>query len=211
MTKPNYPPKPFRENRRDVLIDMIQELRLGLIVTSPALDAVHVPVLVKQDGDKLYLESHVGVANPIWKESDGLEALVVFQGPHAYVHPGWYETKKQTGKAVPTWNYISVQARGTIETRQDAAWMRAHVDALSQVMESGQAEPWAIDDAPDDYIIDMLGGIVGVRIEVTSLEGIWKMSQNHPKANRVGAADGLGAGDDFEVAEIMRDLEAGRR
>ena len=210
MTKPNYPPKPFRENRRDVLIDMIQELRLGLIVTSPGLDAVHVPVLVKQDGDKLYLESHVGVANPIWKESDGHEALVVFQGPHAYVHPGWYATKKQTGKAVPTWNYISVQARGRIEVVQDDDWLRSHVDQLSQIMESAQAEPWAIGDAPDDYMADMLGGIVGLRIEVTTLEGIWKMSQNHPKGNRVGAINGLSAGDGIEVAEIMRDLEADR-
>lgn len=165
MAKPNYPSKPFRENRRDVLIAVISKLRLGLVVTAPGIDefqAVHLPLLVNQTGDQLYLESHVGKANPIWNEADGRTALVVFQGPHAYIHPGWYETKKRDGKAVPTWNYISIQARGRMSVLTDKEWLRDHVDALSQIMEQGQAEPWAIGDAPDDYIATMLDGIVGL-------------------------------------------------
>ena len=177
MAKQKYPPQPFRENRRDVLIDMIEQLRLGLIVTAPdteVFDTVNVPILVKDEGDKLILEGHVSKANPIWNGADDRAALVVFQGPHAYVHPGWYETKKQNGKAVPTWNYISIEARGRMTAISDKEWLRAHVDELSQTMENGQAEPWSINDAPDDYIASMLDGIVGLRIEVGTLEGIWK-------------------------------------
>jgi transcriptional regulator len=216
MAKPNYPPKPFRENRRDVLIRMINEFRLGLIVTAPdtdTFDAVHVPILVKQNGEKLFFESHVSKANPIWNSAEDRAALIVFQGPHAYVHPGWYETKKQNGKVVPTWNYISIQAHGRITAVSDKDWLRDHVDELSQTMEEGRAEPWSVHDAPEDYITGLLDGIVGLRIEVSVLEGIWKMSQNHPKANRIGVIEGLAGSDqssDAAISNIMREIEAGR-
>ncbi|NNC37857.1 MAG: FMN-binding negative transcriptional regulator [Hyphomonadaceae bacterium] len=216
MTLSSYPPKPFRETRRDVLIETMETLRLGLLVTTcdvEELSAVHVPMLVKQAGEKLFLDCHVGVANPIWRQAAGRKALVVFQGPHAYVHPGWYATKKQTGKVVPTWNYISVQARGVVETVRDEARLRAHVDVLSQAMEQGRADPWAITDAPADYMETMLEGIVGLRMEVTDLRGVWKMSQNHPEGNRVGAIDGLASGShaDQDVAVVMRGREADRK
>ena len=199
-----------------MLIDMIEQLRFGLIVTAPDADTfetVQVPVLVKQDSDHLVLESHVSTANPIWKTADDRAALLVFQGPHAYVHPGWYATKKQTGKVVPTWNYISVQVRGRMRAVSDPVWLRAHVGALTQCMEKDRADPWSVDDAPDEYITALLDKIVGLRIEVSSLDGVWKMSQNHPETNRIGAADGLaasGIAGEIAVADLMRGLEADR-
>jgi transcriptional regulator len=153
------------------------------------------------------LRGHVARANPMWKTlSSDFEALAVFHGPEAYISPNWYPTKQEHGKAVPTWNYAVVHARGPLRIIQDADWLRAQVESLTQRQESAFAEPWAVSDAPADYIEKMLAAIVGIELALTSLEGKWKASQNQPDANRGGAAQGLqalGTDDALRMAELV--------
>jgi transcriptional regulator len=148
------------------------------------------------------LRGHVARANPVWKDGDG-EALAIFLGPHAYVSPNWYPSKTQTGKAVPTWNYLTVHARGVIRWVQDAEWLRAHVTALSDAHEAPREEPWKVSDAPSSYVDGLLRAIVGFEFSITSLDGKWKLSQNRDAADRAGVRDGLQQGGHEELSHLM--------
>lgn len=204
-----YAPAMFREDRQDVLIAALGQIGLGALVTGgDALEAAHVPFLIRQDAGGLMLEAHVARVNPLWLAvADGAPALAIFQGPHAYVHPGWYATKQTTGRVVPTWNYVVVHARGRLSVIDDADWLLRHVTALSTRQEAALAQPWAVADAPPDYIDRLVRDIVGLRLAVDRLEGVWKLSQNHPPANRAGVIAGLEATEvagDTAVATAMR-------
>lgn len=189
-----YTPTHFDETRAEPLQQLLQDHPLGLLVTHGAngLDANPVPFLHDaQPGGAGVLSAHVARANPVWKEAAGSEVLVVFQGPQAYVSPNFYPSKLENGKAVPTWNYIVVQAHGKLVVHDDVEWLRRFVTRLTLRHESTQAVPWQVSDAPADYLEAMLRGIVGIEIPLTSLRGKWKMSQNQPEANREGVARGL--------------------
>jgi transcriptional regulator len=192
-----YVPDHFREDRPDVLHDAVRRIGFATLVTQ-GLEANHLPMLLK-DG---VLRGHVARANPVWKEGGG-EALAIFLGPHAYVSPNWYPSKAETGKAVPTWNYLTVQARGSIAWIQDGDWLRAHVSALSDVHEAGRAAPWAIGDAPAGYIDSLLRAIVGFELIVAKLEGKWKLSQNRDAADRAGVRDGLAQDGHDALSRLM--------
>jgi transcriptional regulator len=212
----NYPPKTFRESRRDVLVDFMRATAFGHLISAGGGTprATGAPFRILDTGPTLYLEAHLHRGNPQWR-APGEQGLVLFQGPHAYVHPGWYETKKQDGKVVPTWNYITVQARGPVEIiADDTDWLQAHLAALTDAQEAGRADPWSLGDAPRDYIEALMRGIVGVRLTVRELDGRWKLSQNHPEANRRGVIDGLAAsaGDGAQaISKAMARLEPSRR
>jgi transcriptional regulator len=193
-----YTPSHFDETRPEPLQQLLHDHPLGLLITHgpQGLDANPVPFLFEpREGTAGVLSCHVARANPVWKDAadpaHASEALVVFQGPQAYISPNWYPSKFENGKAVPTWNYIMVQARGPLVVRDDVEWLRRFVTRLTQRHESTQAVPWQVSDAPADYLDAMLRGIVGLEIPLTSLRGKWKMSQNHPAANREGVARGL--------------------
>ena len=184
-----YVPDHFREDRPDVLQDAVRRIGFATLVTpnnDGSLEANHLPMLLQYG----MLRGHVARANPVWKAGAG-EALAIFLGPHAYVSPGWYPSKAETGKAVPTWNYLTVHARGAINWIQDADWLRAHVGALSQTHEAGRAQPWAITDAPASYVDGLLRAIVGFELTVAKLEGKWKLSQNRDDADRAGVRESL--------------------
>ena len=138
----------------------------------------------------------------MWKKGEG-QALAIFLGPHAYVSPNWYPSKASTGKAVPTWNYIAVHARGAIRWTQEADWLRSHVGALSAAHEANREVPWMISDAPASYIDSMLRGIVGFELAIETLEGKWKLSQNRDPADYAGARDGLVRDGREDVAKLM--------
>ncbi len=190
-----YNPAHFDETRTELLHQLVRDHPLGLLVTlgDQGLDANPVPFLLDVDaGGQAVLRAHVARANPVWREArTDVETLVVFQGPQAYISPNWYATKAESGKAVPTWNYITVQARGRLVVRDDVAWLRDLVGRLTQRHEAAQAQPWNVGDAPPDYIDAMLRAIVGIEIPLASLKGKWKMSQNHPAINREGVSGGL--------------------
>ena len=192
-----YVPDHFREDRADVLHQAMREIAFATLVT-PALTANHLPMLL---GDGV-LRGHVARANPVWKDVAG-EALAIFLGPHAYVSPTWYPSKAETGKVVPTWNYLTVHARGTIRWIQDADWLRAHVTALSNAHEAPREEPWAVSDAPTSYVDAQLRAIVGFELSITTLEGKSKLSQNRTATDREGARAGLLREGRDDVARLM--------
>ena len=193
-----YSPAHFKEDRPELLHQLVREHPLGLLITlgDQGLEANPIPFLLDVEANgQAVLRAHVARANPVWREArTDIDTLVVFQGPQAYISPNWYATKAENGKAVPTWNYITVQARGRLAVRDDAAWLRELVTRLTQRHEEAtQAQPWAVSDAPPDYIDAMLRAIVGIEIALTSLQGKWKLSQNHPAVNREGVSQGLRA------------------
>jgi len=196
-----YVPDAFREDRTDVLRDAVRQIGFATLVTQgpDGAEANHLPLLL--DGD--VLRGHVARANPVWKSGEGA-ALAIFLAAHAYVSPSWYPSKIEHGKAVPTWNYLTVHARGDIRWIADADWLRAHVTALSDAHETGRNEPWAVSDAPAVYIDAMLRGIVGFEIAIATLEGKWKLSQNRAGADREGVREGLLKEGREDVARLMR-------
>jgi transcriptional regulator len=199
-----YVPAHFREDRIPVLHDAMRQIGFATLVTQgpDGIEANHLPLLL--DGEAGILRGHVARANPVWKHwQSGAEALAIYLGPDAYISPNWYPTKAETGKAVPTWNYLTVHARGTITVIEDADWLRAHVAALSDRHEAGRPEPWSIGDAPPAYIASLLRAIVGLEIAVTSLEGKWKLSQNRP-ADIDGVKAGLMQDGQAALAGLMK-------
>ena len=194
------------------LLAAIRALRLGAFVVTRdgALTAAHLPVVATETQDGLILDAHVARGNPLWRAADdGAAALAMFQGPHAYVHPGWYPSKAEDGRVVPTWSYIAVHAHGRLAAVHDGDWLARHLDAITAEQEADQPSPWAVGDAPDGYIAGLKRGIVGLRLRVTRLEGVWKLNQHHAEANRLGVIEGMRAGDADarRVADAMRALE----
>jgi transcriptional regulator len=193
-----YLPEHFEERRPDVLHALVDRHPFGLLVTQGAQGPVAngMPFLLEPGGAHGLgiLRAHVARANPVWRETaSGSPVLVVFQGEEGYVSPAWYAAKREHGKVVPTWNYVMVQARGALRIVDDAAWVRAFVERLTKRHESQRPAPWAVDDAPVDYIGTMVRAIVGLEIELTALTGKWKLSQNRSATDRAGVVEGLSA------------------
>src|SRR5262249_16067322 len=117
--------------------------------------------------------------------------------------PNWYPSKAETGKAVPTWNYIAVHARGTIRWIQDGEWLRAHVTALSNAHESRRPAPWQVSDAPASYVDGLLGAIVGFELTNDSLQGKYKLSQNRDAADRAGVREAFEGVGQTDLARLM--------
>jgi|AP12_2_1047962.scaffolds.fasta_scaffold06737_2 transcriptional regulator len=190
-----YVPKAFQEDRLPVLHDAIRQAGLATLVTaSPdGLAASHVPMLLDAaQGPNGTLIGHVARANPLWQRvTPDMPALAIFAGPDAYISPSWYATKQETGKVVPTWDYVAVHAHGTIEFFDDADRLLDVVTRLTDRHEGGRAAPWAVADAPDDFVATMLKAIVGFHLPIGRLEGAWKMSQNRNETDRAGVVAGL--------------------
>lgn len=196
-----YIPDMFREDRTETLHAAVRTIGFATLITE-GLEANHLPMLLQEGANGQVLRGHVARANPVWKKGDGA-ALAIFLGPHAYVSPNWYPSKAETGKAVPTWNYIAVHAHGPIRWVEDADWLRTHVGALSAAHEAGRDVPWMISDAPMAYIDSMLRGIVGFELAIETLEGKYKLSQNREPADYAGARQGLLREGREDVARLM--------
>ena len=194
-----YLPAHFEEHRPEVLHRLIERHPFGLLVTpgeGGTAVANSIPFILDagEAGGLGTLRAHVARANPVWRETAReAPALVVFQGEQGYVSPGWYPSKQQHGKVVPTWNYVIVQARGALRVRDDRDWLHRFVSRLTERHEATLPAPWAVTDAPADYLETMLGTIVGIEIKLTALVGKWKLSQNRSAADRAGVVEGLGA------------------
>jgi transcriptional regulator len=209
-----YLPPAFREDRIDLLHDMMRGAGLATLITltSDGLIASHVPLLLDPEPAPYgTLLGHLASPNPQGRGAvPGTEALAIFHGPDAYITPSWYETKRQTGKVVPTWNYVAVHAYGPISFFDDRTRLREIVTRLTDRQEQVRAQPWAVTDAPDDFIETMLRGIVGFVIPITRLEGKRKMSQNRPAHDVAGVVDGLTADGRTEVAHEVALANQGR-
>lgn len=167
------------------------------------------------DGPLGTLRGHLARGNPQWREIEGSiaaggdgagEALAILDGPDGYVSPAWYEEKRLTGKVVPTWNYVTIQAHGTLITRHETDWLIHHVTRLVDRHEAGRPVPWQLTDAPDAYVRSQARAIVGLELLITRLEAKAKLSQNRSAADISGAIDGLRAGSPGEraIAHEMR-------
>jgi len=192
-----YIPAHFRESRADVLHEFIGRHPLATLVvrTTSGLEANHIPMELDVPGEGApRLRGHVARANPVWQLAlVGEPVLAIFTGPQHYVTPSWYPSKQRHGKVVPTWNYSAVHAEGRIRFVDDSQWLRPLVGALTSAHEQRREAPWALEDAPGDYVDAMLRAIVGFEIEVTSLSGKFKASQNRDAEDREGVAHGLAA------------------
>lgn len=210
-----YTPPHFRETDLGILHQTIRRIALGTLVTlgPDGLIGSHVPMLLDSDkGEYGTLIGHLAKANLQAKGAEpSVEALAMFQGPEAYITPSWYATKQESGKVVPTWNYVAVHAYGPIIFHDDPAWLRDAVSRLTDTHEAANAEPWEVADAPEKFVQAQLRGIVGFEIPITRIDGKWKLSQNRPAADREGVIAGLAARDgaDAPATVTTRDKLAG--
>ena len=209
-----YQPLHFREDHVEVQHQLIRTHPLGLLITAGpgGLLANLFPFLLDSvRADKGTLRLHIARANPQWRELEAVEeCLVVFQGPQDYVTPSWYATKRETGKVVPTWNYATVHAWGRPRVVNDDVWLRRQIEDLTASREGLRAAPWGVDDAPPEFIVAQMRGIVGVEIPISRIEGKWKMSQNRPAADRVGVVAGFREAGEAgeEIAAIVEERGA---
>jgi len=195
-----YVPSHFKEDDIGKLQQYIRDYGFGLLVVADdgGIEANHVPFLLSNEpvGTLGQLQCHLARNNPVWQWlHDGARVLAVFQGPDAYVSPSWYETKAETGRVVPTWNYLAVHAEGSASVIEDPNWLKHHLHQLTDQHESSMDYPWSVDDAPADFTERLVRAIVGVEIKIETLTGKLKASQNQPEQNRVVIKAGLESGE----------------
>lgn len=173
----------------------IRQHPLGAWVCSGSQGFVanHIPFVLDDSGGHAgRLLGHVARANAVWQHlADGAPCVVMFMGPQAYITPSWYLGKKEHGKVVPTWNYLTVHAHGTARVQDDAAWKLDMLTRLTDAQEASRPAPWKVSDAPSDYVQKLLRGIVGIEITIDRLEGKRKLSQDEDMADRKGTVSGL--------------------
>jgi transcriptional regulator len=211
---PLYEPPLHRNDNLPALQALIRERVFGLLISNgpEGLVANSVPFVLDAAASKLgTLKVHIARANPQWRDLEASpDTLIVFQGHDHYITPSWYETKRETGKVVPTWNYTMVQAKGRAKVMDDA-WLGQQIEELTRALEQRREKPWAVGDAPADFIAMQRRAIVGVQIEILDIRGKWKTSQNRNAADRTGVIaglEGMGDEDSRAMAEIVR--ETGR-
>lgn len=204
-----YIPPAFRVDDRLSLVETIRAARLANFITATGEGPLATPLplfLAENEGEHGVLYGHLAKANPQWRVPPLGDGLAIFMGPDAYVSPGWYAAKREHGKVVPTWNYITVHAHGPVEFIEDSERLLRIVEQVTTLKEKSQATPWQVNDAPPDFVAAQLRGIVGIRMPITRLEGKRKMSQNRSAADRDGVAAGLADSNDpldRQVAELI--------
>lgn len=213
-----YIPSSFAEDDLPTLFAFLDAHPLAAVVTSsePAgLFATHLPlVLDRTAGPMGTLVGHFARANPHsrYVATGPAEALIIFTGPDAYITPDWYRTKHETGRVVPTWNYVAVHAYGTLHMRDDPQFLRRHLEALVSRHETDRVRPWGVGDAPEEYIAQQMKAIVAIELPIARLEGKWKMSQNRSAADIDGVIHGLGSSAserDHAVARVVAERRPG--
>lgn len=209
-----YCPNSFRQDDLASLHAQIEHSGLATLIThgEQGLQASPLPLfLAREEGPFGTLYGHFARANRQWRDLASGEALVMFAGPDSYVSPGWYPSKAEHGKVVPTWNYVNVQARGQARLIEEPEALLRLLRALTARHEARREQPWQVDDAPRDYLDSQLRAIVGFALPIARLEGKWKLSQNRNAADQAGVVLGLTASADADaqaVARLMADPPA---
>jgi transcriptional regulator len=202
-----YTPAHFREDRTEILHQAIQQAGPATLIsmTADGLFASHAPLMLDPGaGPHGTLIGHLAKANPHLRAADPkIETLAVFHGPNGYITPSYYAAKAETGKVVPTWNYVAIHAYGTLTAVDDPREMLDIVTRLTEHHEKPRNAPWAVSDAPDDFIQGMLKGIVAFRLTITRLEGKYKLSQNRPAMDQPRVVAGLRADGMPELADAV--------
>ena len=186
-----YIPPAFNEERLDVQHALIRAHPLGLLISSADDELLASPLpfhLAAETSPLGTLQGHLARGNTHWTSLDGRDALVVFQGVESYISPSWYESKREHGKVVPTWNYAMVQVRGRVRVIDDPEWIRGQIGRLTNDHEGPRTDPWHVTDAPAAFVDAQIKGIVGLEITIRHIDGKWKVSQNRPPADRAAVA-----------------------
>lgn len=208
-----YVPEHFREERIEVLRNAIRSAGMATLVsmTTDGLIASHAPLMLDPEPAPYgTLIGHLARANPHARTADrGVQTLVIFQGPDGYITPSVYAAKREHGKVVPTWNYEAIHAYGTLQVFDDPVRLLDVVTRLTQLHETPRTAPWAVADAPEDFVQGMLRGIVGIALPITRLEGKIKMSQNRPAADQAGVIDGLRLDGKADLADAVARATSG--
>lgn len=202
-----YTPFSFVENDLSILHSCIEGNSFATLVTIDDSGPVvsHLPLLLdRADGSNGTLIGHMAKANPQWRDITNGDALAVFHGPHAYISPSWYREKN----VVPTWNYVAVHAKGKVKLVEDQAELLDIVRRYVNFYEASMAEPWQMGSAEPEFIEKLLDAIVGFTIEISSIEGKWKLNQNHSEVRRQNVIDGLKTRPDEGAARIAALMQA---
>jgi transcriptional regulator len=202
-----YVPKHFEVTDVKVLHELIHDYPLATLVTASVhgLNANHIPMHLAATPEPYgTLIGHVAKANPILEDINGeKQSLAIFHGPNTYITPSWYETKKEHGKVVPTWNYVVVHVYGTLQIVDDPEWLRTQIGTLTDQNEAQFSEPWAVTDAPSEFTEKLFGSIVGIEMKITKLLGKWKVSQNQPLENQLSVIKGLKDNQQQDMADLV--------
>jgi len=200
----------FEMTDKTIIRELIVEYPLATLITDSDgfPDINHFPMLIETRDGKDYLTGHIPRANSLWQKHDcSKDVVAVFQGENAYISPSWYATKPDNAKVVPTWNFISAHVRGSIRFIQEADWILAHLNALTDHYEQSLPHPWKLSDAPDDFIARLTQMIIGFEIEVKDLKGKWKLSQNRPAPDRLSVIDALEKSGKTKMAQMVKRFE----
>ncbi|MBU3541150.1 FMN-binding negative transcriptional regulator [Polynucleobacter sp. UB-Tiil-W10] len=201
-----YLPKHFLVEDQTVLAHLISEYPLATIVANldGHFEINHLPLMLSTDKTKLY--GHVARMNPLVKVAGSSNLLVtaIFNGPNAYITPSWYPSKQKGGKVVPTWNYAAVHAEGSIKLIDDPQWIRAHVSQMTNTHEPTYQSSWKLDDAPEEYVQMMLKAIIGIEIDIKSLTGKFKLSQNRPEQDYAAVVEKLSKSPREALQEMLQ-------
>ena len=203
-----YIPKQFEETDVEVLHELIRIKPLATLVTLNAggIEANHIPLILSAE-TKPYgtLSGHVARSNPLWQDHPAdADVLVIFHGSESYITPSWYASKAESGKVVPTWNYVSVQAKGRLRVTHEPDWILSQLESLTAHNEAGFEHPWTVADAPHEFTRKLLDVIVGIEIEITELKGKWKVSQNRSDQDRASVVGGLTSTGQPEMAALVK-------
>lgn len=202
-----YQPAHFEQPSVEAMHELMRQHPLATLVTldSNGINANHIPLHFADTPSRFgVLRGHVARANPLWRDlNQEVDVLAIFHGPEAYISPSWYATKQETGKVVPTWNYAVVHAYGCLRAIDDAAWLRAQLEAFTDHNEAVFPEPWQVADAPADFTEKLLEMIVGIELEISRLSGKWKVSQNQPPCNQASIIEGLTAHGRLDMAALV--------
>lgn len=197
-----YVPDSFAVDEQETR-DLLLNAGAGELVTHGVGGLLATLLPFVYDADAGVLRGHLARNNPQWQRPPEGEALVVLRGPDAYVSPSWYASKREHGRVVPTWNYVTAHVYGDLTVHDDVEFVRRVVHDLTAKHEAGRAEPWSVEDAPARFVEGQLRAVVGVELVVTRVLAKAKLSQNRPAADVDGVVTGLRAdGDERMAAEV---------
>jgi transcriptional regulator len=202
-----YIPKKFMQDDINKLEGIMANYSFATFIIQHVrgIEANHMPLILNKSDHRNVLQGHIAKANPLWKNlKDKSEVLIIFNGPNCYISPNYYPTKKDDGKVVPTWNYASVHVKGIVTFIHDEKWILTMLNNLTRKYEENQQVPWSVNDAPQAYIDKMLSAIVGLEIDIVSITGKWKVSQNQIGVNQQGIIQGLSKETDTNSQNIAK-------
>ncbi|MGH2860044.1 MAG: FMN-binding negative transcriptional regulator [Solirubrobacteraceae bacterium] len=197
-----YLPKHFKADEHETR-ELLEGIHAADLVTptGDGLFATFLPLIYDSSQSELgSLLGHVARKNEHWRLQPVGESLVIVHGPDDYISPGWYASKREHGRVVPTWNYLTAHIHGELLVHDDPAWVEDLVRRLTSRHEAEQPQPWSVDDAPRDYAEGQLRAIVGVELRITRVEAKAKLGQNRSSADIDGVITGLRAAGNEQLA-----------